>query len=144
MSFISHLQPGEEVLAHAGPFYATSLRVLRYEVASTGAEVLREVPYGRVRSVELTRPPNHVYMAGGTIVTLSALFVTLSIGLVTPLFAIPFGLALIVMGGNGIGKPQYYQLRTGGTSKEESMWRIPYGGSMNLMVAIQTRTERRR
>ena len=32
MSLMARLEPGEEVVARSGPFYATSRRVLRFEV----------------------------------------------------------------------------------------------------------------
>ena len=145
MGLMDHLQPGEEVVARAGQFYATSRRVLRYDPSTGGKETLSEVPYNRVRSVELDRPPNHVYMASGTIMAASGLFLTLTIGWITPLLAIPLGLALIFLGASGTGKQQYFQLHTTGlTPKEEAVWRIQYIGSMDLITAIQERVAPRR
>ena len=144
MGLMEQLQPGEEVLARASEFYATSRRVLRYQV-NRGAETLWQLPYQQIRSVELERPPNHVYMAGGTLLALAGLFVTLTVGWVTPILAVPLGVGLIVLGGKGIGKPQYFQLyATVPLPKEEKVWRIPYLGSMDLVVAIQERINPRR
>ena len=145
MSLSSHLQPGEVVLARAGPFFATSRRVLRYQQLRGGAEDLRELPYTRISSAEATRPPNHKFMAGGLAIASFGLLLSFTFGFVTSYLALPAGIAMIVMGGGGFGQPQYFQLHTAGaTKKEQAVWRIPYAGSMNLMVEIQTRTERKR
>lgn len=145
MSLTSHLEPGEEVLARAGPFYATSRRVLRYQLLRGGAEDFRQLPYAKISSVEATRMPNHRFMVTGTLIGISGVFITLTLGFFTTILAVPAGIALIILGSRGWGNQQYFQLHApGSTPKEQALWRIPYAGSMDLMVAIQSHTARSR
>jgi len=65
--------------------------------------------------------------------------------LFTGVLAVPAGIALIILGSRGWGNQQYFQLHAAGsTPKEQALWRIADTSSMDLMVAIQSRTERRR
>ena len=142
MSLWEKLTSGEEVLARVGPFYATTHRVVRYEQGPDGKEVLTELPYNRLRSVESVRPGDHRMMAGGTALVLLGLFLGVYIGLYTPLLAVPLGLGLIFFGAKG--KEVYYQLHGADpTPKDQTTWRIPYRGSMEFLAVVGDRSGRR-
>ena len=141
MALGNHLRPDEDVLARIGPYYATSRRVLRYEQAPGGKEEAQELLYARVGSIELVRPTNHPMMVGGTILALSGLFVTVTLGFFTTILVVPFGLAFIFLGARGQGKEPYYQLHiNNATRREKALWRIPHRGSMDFMGAVGYRT----
>jgi hypothetical protein len=141
MALMDLLQPGEDVVARVGPFYATSRRLLRYEATPDGKDHLTELPYTKVKGIELVRPPNHPMMAGGVVVAAAGAFLMLTWGLYTAMLAMPAGVAMIVLGGQGSGRGRYYQLwAEGANRKDEGRWRIPYYGSGDFLNAIGIRT----
>ncbi len=171
MPLRNHLHPDEDILARVSPFYATSRRILRFESLRNGEETFTELPYARVKAIEIVQPPNHRLMAGGTVVSIGGLFLAMFVGLYTPMIAVPAGLAMIVLGGNGTGMRRYFQLtgeelpgqRAQGPSptekntagkganptakvarrKEQALWRVPYAGSMDFIGVVGQRTGKR-
>ena len=141
MSLLSHLTPGEEVLSRLEHYYATSHRVLWYAETPKGEE-LAELPYYRLRSVELVREPSHGLMVGGTVMALLGFLLSLYLGFITGPLAIAFGLGMLFLG--AYGKEGYYQLNGDNLSQEEqARWRIPYRGSMDFIVVVGQRSGRR-
>lgn len=168
MPLRNHLHPDEDILARVSPFYATSRRILRFDSLRNGEERFTELPYARVKSIEIVRPPNHRLMAGGTVVSIGGLFLAMFVGLYTPMIAVPAGLAMIMLGGNGTGMGRYFQLTVeeapgpraaganvtgegpnqkeksasgkGARRKEQALWQVPYVGSMDFIGAVGQRT----
>lgn len=141
MTLRENLRPGEEIVARVGPYYATSHRVLRYDQTRSGAYDMPELPYSRLSSIELVRPPNHKMMAGGTVISLGGVFLTVFYGLVTTILLALAGLVFIVLGSMGKGNEPYFQLHIADASSgEQRLWRVPYRGSMEFMAAVGTRT----
>ena len=141
VSLLNHLTPGEEVLSRLEHYYATSHRVLWYAETPKGEE-LAELPYYRLRSVELVRAPSHGLMVGGTVMTLAGFLLSLYLGFITGPLAIVFGLGMLFLG--AYGKESHYQLNGDNLSREEqARWRIPYRGSMDFIVVVGQRSGRR-
>lgn len=141
LSVLDHLTSGEEILARLDRFYATSHRVLWYAERPSGEEVA-ELPYFRLRSVELVRLPNHRFMAGGTALAILGFLLGVYFGFFTSVFVVALGLGLILFGAQG--KEAYYQLHGNLLSREEqARWRIPYRGSMDFIVTVGQRSGRR-
>jgi len=143
MTLRDRFTPGEDVVARAGPFYATTRRIVRYERAPDGSETFVELPYFHVRSIELVRPPNHRVMTTGLVVAIAGLFIGFGIGLYTPFLMIPAGVGMIIYGSVS-GKEQYYQIDTGGTPPiDKDLWRVPYRGSMEFIAIVGERSGHR-
>ena len=141
MTLMDSLEPGEEVMARAGPFYATSRRVLRYEERLRTSASLPQLPYTRLKSIELVHPPNHRKMIGGVLVAFGGLFATFYFGMFTTILLVPLGIGLIGFGAMGNGNQPYYQLHVlSATAKELALWRVPYRGSMDFLSVIGSRT----
>lgn len=141
MALLDHLTPGEQVLHRFGQYFATTHRVLWYRETPAGEEVA-ELPYYRLRAVELVREPSHRLMAGGTALAILGFFLMQYLEFFTGPLALAFGIGLVVLGARG--KEGYYQLSADNLTKDEQRrWRIPYRGSMEFMAAVGQRSGRR-
>lgn len=129
------LGPEERILSQAGPFFATSRRLLRVQEGADGPRLL-EIPYAQLEAIEEVRVVDRRLLSLGTIIGLAGLLASLSWGLVTPLLAsfLGFGLALY---GIISGRPGFYQFRGRWTRREDLRhWRLPYKGSGGFIASI--------
>jgi hypothetical protein len=135
MAARDHLLEGEMILSMCKPFYATNRRLLRVETAGS-AEVVYELPYYRVESVELTREPRQKLAFGGIFLAFAG-FVLMAMGIIV-ITAIPLmlaGVAMIFVGARG--REGYYQFRAYQMPNEElRRWQIPFRGSAGLIITI--------
>lgn len=135
MRVARYLAYGEEVLAQAGQFYATSTRVIRLQEKEGGRDDIRSLPYSSLAKVELVSKPRHLVMMAGTAVAIFSL----------PLFFyLYFSPILILLGGIGLviygamEREVYYQLRAYNMTEEEmKLWRIPRKGGGQLAATIR-------
>ena len=130
-----YLAPGEEVVSQHGPFYATSFRVVRFEVRKDGREEARSLPYSSLETVELVTKPRHLLMILGTVMAILALPMWFYLVL-TPIIMFVVGVGMVIVG--GIGREAYYQLHARNMTAEEArLWRIPRRGSGQLVASIR-------
>lgn len=133
MALQDHLMSDEYVLARCIPFYVTTHRVMRYE-QNGEREQVGELPYARIRAVELTKRPRYGIMIGGILLTALAVFLFF-LGFVSSFFALALGAGLVVYGSQG--QEAYYQLRIHNMPEEEqSRWRINFRGSAKFIIAL--------
>lgn len=132
MALEDYLAPGEEILARAGNFYATSRRLIRYGKDLLG-EDWDDIAYAHLASVSLVRKPHRGLINIGVLLLAmtAALFIILlaiatplrtflqvniNPGTFLPLFVVGGGLgvALILVG--SLLPATYYQFRMAGMS----------------------------
>lgn len=141
MPLRDHLEPEESILARCDPFYATSRRVLRYQITKDGEQAVG-LPYSRVQGVELVRKPQHRLMVAGTLMGAAGAFLFFYLGFITSIPTFIFGLGLIIYGGQG--KEAYYQLHLYQMTKQEGeIWRIRFRGSADFIVKVGEQSGRR-
>ncbi len=141
MALRDHLEPEERIQARCDPFYATSLRLVRYQLTKEG-ELVSYSAYRRIQSVELVRKPQHKLMVMGTILGVCGFILYFYWGLITAIPTFFFGVGIIIYGGQG--KAVYYQLHLSDmTSQEKEIWRIQIRGSKDFIAAIGDITGKR-
>ena len=135
MPLMRHLSYGEEIVAQAQGFYATTSRVIRYQETEDGQESVRSLPYSSLETVRVVRKPRYKYLLlGGAMAVLSApMFYWLVISGTVMLIV---GLALAVYSLKEY--EAYYQLHARHMTTEEfELWRIPREGSGLLVAEIR-------
>lgn len=139
MALQDHLLADEMILARCDPFYATSHRVIRYQMTHQGEQV-DAVLYARLQSVELARKPRHGLMVWGTIISITGA-ILFSWGLVSGLFVLLAGVGIILYGGRGL--EDHYQLHLFDmTAEEKRLWQVRYRGSAAFIVEVGKRSRR--
>ncbi len=135
MSLGKYLGPGEDIVAQAGEFYATTFRVIRRTVDKQGKEDVRFMPYSSLETVELVTRPNHRLMLLGTalaVLSLPSFFYLV----VSPFIMLAVGIGLVVYG--GVDREVYYQLRARNmTEAEARVWRLPRKTCGQLAATIK-------
>ena len=136
MSIRDHLRQGEAIISDHNPFYATSHRVIHYE-ENDGTEELRELPYSRLKSVEVVKLARQNVMIAGTIMVIGGAISAATLNLITPWLAVIAGIGVVVYG--GIGREAYYQFRAEDMDKEEEeKWRLAYFGGGSFVRTVET------
>ena len=115
-----HLTSGEEILASAGDYYATSKRVIRYRKRLIGEE-LDDLAYSHITSLSLVNNPRTGLITPGIILlVLGIIGIIVNIfadaGLVTPLSIIGLVLGIVLIVCGIIFPLTYVQFRAPGIS----------------------------
>ncbi|MSQ14761.1 MAG: hypothetical protein EXR50_02725 [Dehalococcoidia bacterium] len=140
MSLRDHLEPEEHIQSRCDPFYATSRRLIRYQLTREG-EKIQFLSYRGVKSVELVRKPQHKLMVAGTLMSATGLFLFVYLMLWTAIPAFFMGIGLIIYGGQG--NEVYYQIHFDNmTAQEKELWRIRIRGSKDFIASIADITGR--
>ena len=130
------MRQGEAIISDHNPFYATSHRVIHYE-EKDGSEKLSELPYSRLKSVEVVKLARHNVMIAGTMMVIGGVITAAALHFITSGLAVIAGIGVVIYG--GIGREAYYQFRAEGMDKEEeAKWRLAYYGSGSFVRTIQT------
>ncbi len=140
MALRDYLEPEERIQARCDPFYATSRRLIRYQLTREGEKVYL-LPYNRVRSIELVRKPHHKLMTLGTILAASGILLFFYWGLITSIPTFFIGIGVIIYGGQG--RDVHYQIHLENmTPEEKEIWRVRPRGSKDFITSIAETTGR--
>jgi uncharacterized membrane protein len=136
MSIEEHLLPGEKLISQHGLLYASSQRIIHY-AGKNSAPQIHALPYDRLTGIRIVRRANHKLMMVGTIVSISAAYASTMLSLFFGIFAIPAGVAMVLLG--SVGRDSHYQIEIRDmTEAEEQIWQIKHKYAQHFISTLRT------